>query len=362
MLKCESKLLPILLATAILAIAWPTTTVQGQSGELPSASTPYEPHYHTFSIAAIDPDTGESGVAVTTRVACVGNAVPWVRAGVGAVATQSFTRMEYGPELLDLLESGVLPEDALEERVAADDGRERRQVGVINLEGEGAQFTGTEASHWAGERPGPNHVTQGNLLVGPEVLEAVASTFEASQGSGRHLADRLTEALQAGQAAGGDARRGRLQSAALLVADPRAEVATRPDRVSVNLNICEHPDPVEELRRQYEAVSGTLGFRTLEQPVGSDIGQLRIILHVLGYYRSEEAALPRDDEFLRFTPQLAEAVDRFREAEGLSTPAVGSPPGWVDQEMVDRLWTAVEAQGSGLEVREAIRELTQIRR
>ncbi|NIV84485.1 MAG: DUF1028 domain-containing protein, partial [Gemmatimonadetes bacterium] len=132
-------------------------------------------HFATFSIAAIDPETGESGVAVTTRVPCVGNAVPWVRAGVGAVATQSWTRVEYGPELLDLLESGVPPEAALSQAVAADTLAARRQVGVIGLQGGSAAFTGDEALPWAGHRSGPNYVTQGNILVGPEVLEAVAT-------------------------------------------------------------------------------------------------------------------------------------------------------------------------------------------
>lgn len=321
-----------------------------------------EPHFHTFSIAAVDAETGESGVAVTTRTACVGNAVPWVRAGVGAVATQSFTRMEYGPELLDLLEEGVAPAAALRLRVESDEGRERRQVGVIDLEGRGAQHTGSEASDWAGARAGLNHVTQGNLLVGPEVLAAVARAFEASENSGRPLADRLVEALEAGQAAGGDARRGRLQSAALLVADPREDVATRPDQVSVNLNICEHPEPVGELRRQYMTISGTLGFRNLEQFAGRDVGQLRILLHALGHYREGARELEGSPASAVFTPALAEAVDGFRAARGLSTPEVGSPSGWVDAELIEEIWEAVEEAGLTRSLREEMRELTRIRR
>ncbi len=334
----------------------------GVSAEETAPPRSLEPHFHTFSIAAIDAETGESGVAVTTRRACVGNAVPWVRAGVGAVATQSFTRMEYGPELLDLLEEGMAPSEALRQRVEADEGRERRQVGVIDLEGRGAQHTGSGASEWAGQQSGHNHVTQGNLLVGPEVVEAVARTFEASEGSGRHLADRLVEALEAGQAAGGDARRGLLQSAALLVADPREDVATRPDQVSINLNICEHPEPVGELRRQYMTVSGTLGFRNLEQFSGPDVGQLRILLHALGHYRDGDDELKGNHESAVFTPSLAEAVDDFRAARGLSTPEVGSPTGWVDAELIEHLWVAVEEAGLTREVREELRELTQIRR
>ena len=101
-----------------------------------------ELEFHTFSIVAIDPQTGESGVIVTTRRPCVGNAVPWVRPGVGAVATQGGTRLEYGNDLLDLLEQGVAPQEALDRVVAADEGRERRQVGVIDMQGHSAQWTG----------------------------------------------------------------------------------------------------------------------------------------------------------------------------------------------------------------------------
>lgn len=325
-------------------------------------SHPADLVYHTFSIAAVDPATGESGVAVTTRNACVGNAVPWVRAGVGAVATQAWSRLEYGKELLDLLEEGVSPEDALSRRLAADENRERRQVGVIALDGESAQSTGDGTSAWAGHRAGPNFVTQGNLLTGPEVIDAVAEAFQAGEGSGRPLADRLVEALEAGQAEGGDARSGRLQSAAVLVADPREGRAARPDQVAVGLNVCEHPTPVAELRRQYETVSSTLGYRELQHPVGRDVAQLKIILHALGYFRPEQDTLERGDEWMRYTRETVEAVDRFRADQGLSTPERGSPPGWVDRELVDLLWRELHARGQAEQVREEIRELTAIRR
>jgi uncharacterized Ntn-hydrolase superfamily protein len=349
-------------ASALLSLLAFALAANVGAGPLHAQAAPAEPFFHTFSIAAVDQATGESGVAVTTRVACVGNVVPWVRAGVGAVATQSWTRVEYGPELLDLLEAGMTPTAALEERVAADEGRERRQVAVIAMDGRGAQFTGSEATPWAGERSGPWYVAQGNLLVGPEVLDAVAASFEAGQESGRHLADRLIEALEAGQAAGGDARAGRLQSAALLVADPREGRAIRPDRVTTNLNVCEHPEPVGELRRQYEAVGGALGYRTLEHPVGSDVAQLKIILHALGHYRPEQQELERDDDWLRYTREAADAVDRFRAAEGLSTPRLGSPPGFVDRATVARLWEALERAGLDGQIRVQIRDFTAIRR
>ncbi len=319
--------------------------------------------FHTFSIAAVDRATGESGVAVTTRVACVGNGVPWVRAGVGAVATQASTRTEYGQELLDMLEAGMTPQAALERALSADDGRERRQVGVVSLDGSAAQHTGSGPGPWAGHRSGPNYAAQGNVLVGPEVVDAVAEAFEASEGSNRHLADRLVEALQAGQAAGGDRRVGRLQSASVIVVDPREGMARRADGQTVHINVCEHPTPVGELRRIYDTVSGTLGFRELSLPTGNDVWQVKLIMHALGYFRANETALERGPGAQVFDPEIAEAVDAFRADQGISTSSTGgTPPGFVDAQAVALMWAELEAVGKADAVRATIRDLTQIRR
>ena len=318
--------------------------------------------FATFSIAAVDRATGEVGVAVTTRVACVGNGVPWVRAGVGAVATQAFTRVEYGPELLDLLAGGMPAADALSRATAADRGAARRQVGVIGLKGGTAQHTGDSTNAWAGHRAAADYVTQGNLLVGPQVLDAVAKSFEATAGQPRHLADRLIEAIAAGHAAGGDARKGRAQSAAVVVADARPDMSRRPDGITVNINVCEHPEPVAELRRIYDAVSQTLGYRELAQQTGNDLWQLRVILHELGLYQPGADSLRPSPEMFRFTQDLVDAVDAFRAAQGLSTPALGSPPGLVDAETVARLWAALAERGKERAVRERLKESTAVRR
>ena len=318
--------------------------------------------FSTFSIAAVDPATGESGVAVTTRVPCVGNGVPHVRAGVGAVATQASTVVAYGPDLLAALAAGEAPDVALRRMLAADSMAERRQVGVIALDGRSAQHTGTGTSPWAGHRAGVHYVTQGNLLVGAAVVDAVAATFEASEGSGRHLADRLIEALAAGQAAGGDARKGRLQSAAVIVADPRPDRSRRPDQVTAHINVCEHPTPVAELRRIYDTISQTLGYRRLEQFTGADVWQLKLLLHAAGHYHAGEPELRRDDDAFLYTPDAVAAVDAFRRAEGLSDPALGSPPGLVDEETITRLWQRVDEAGKGAALRARIRELTEVRR
>ena len=352
-------------AVARRGACWATALVlllTGPAGAQEPASWQAPLRFSTFSIAAVDPATGESGVAVTTRVACVGNAVPHVRAGVGAAATQAFTRVEYGPELLDLLAGGVAPDPALRRLLAADTAAQHRQVAVIALDGRSAQHTGAEANPWAGHRAGRNYVTQGNLLVGPAVLESVARSFESTEGSGRHLADRLIDALAAGQAAGGDARKGRSQSAAVVVADPRPGRSRRPDRVTADINVCEHTEPVAELRRIYNTVSETLGFRTLLQPSGSDVWQLKLILHALGYLRPEQKELVRDGTASVYTQEAVDAVDAFRKAEGLTTPATGSPPGLVDTETVARLWAALERAGKADAVLRQIRELTAVRR
>jgi len=232
---------------------------------------------------------------------------------------------------------------------------------VVGASGATAQHTGSGPGEWAGERTGLNFAAQGNVLAGPWVLEEVARVMEETDGSGRSLADRLVAALEAGHAAGGDKRKGRRQSAAVIVADPRPGQATRPDGQSVFLNVCEHPEPVNELRRQFQAVSQTLGYRTLEEFVGSDVWQLRVVLHALGFFGDAREELPRNEGWNVFTPELALAVDRFREARGLSTPEDGSPSGLVDGPTVKELWVALEEGGRAVEIRKALRGATRIR-
>lgn len=321
--------------------------------------------FNTFSIIAIDPETGESGVAVTTRVACVGNAVPWVRPGVGAVATQGGTRLEYGHDLLDLLERGVAPQEAMDRVVAADEGRERRQVGVIDMRGRSAQWTGSgqygaeDRGDWVWERAGLNHAVQGNSLVSTAVVDSVAVAFERTEGSGRHLADRLIEALHAGQVLGGDGRHGRTQSAAVLVADPRPGMSRRQDGVTTDINVCEHPEPIREVRRIYDTISETLGFRSLQQFAGRDVLQLKIMLHALGYYRpgSPPPSAASEDALL-YDGETVRAVDAFRAAQAWQT----SVPGWVDGNAIARLWSRLEEAGVAEEVRRRMREVVRVRR
>jgi len=311
--------------------------------------------FTTFSIAAIDPETGEVGVAVTTRNPCVAMRVPWVRAGVGALATQGATRLEYGPEVLDLLAAGVPAREALARAVAKDSGASTRQVGVISPKLGSAQHTGRGQydEGWTGERAGPDYVTQGNSLMPGGVLDSVAATFERSRGSGRRLADRLIEALAAGQAVGGDMRHGRVQSAAVRVADARPGRSRRPDGVTVDISVCEHAEPVGEMRRVYDAITEKLGFRPLQQVVGADVFELKLALHALGYYRPEVDSLPQDADALRYTADLVPAVGRFRQSLGFSPePAV------VDAELAGRLWKALDTAGKAGAVRRRLQAVT----
>ncbi len=324
-----------------------------------------ELEFHTFSIVAIDPLTGESGVAVTTRRPCVGNAVSWVRPGVGAVATQGRTRLEYGNDLLDLLERGVAPREAMDRVVAADEGREHRQVGVIDMSGRTAQWTGSEQyraeaqGDWVAMRSGLHYAVQGNSLVGTHLVDAVAEAFEHSDGKQRHLADRLIEAIHAGQVLGGDGRHGETQSAAVLVADPRPGMSRRPDKVGVDINVCEHPEPVAEMRRIYDTISETLGFRELRQFKGGDVVQLKLMLHALGYFHSESAEFPGDlDDRNLYTTEAVDAVNQFRSDQGWRTTVRGL----VDANTVERLWAELTEAGKADDIRMALLAIQRIRR
>jgi uncharacterized Ntn-hydrolase superfamily protein len=242
------------------------------------------PQYSTFSLCAIDPSTGQSGAAVTTRVPFVGRAVPWVRAGVGAVCTQASTMVEYGVRGLDLMAQGVDPKEAVAQLLKGDEGRESRQLGMIDMQGRAAAHSGKNNGAWAGSRQGLNYTVQANIMVGPEVVEAVASTFEASEGTGMPLAERMILAMAAGQARGGDRRWGNLQSAAIKIADPN-DPGRGGDHIAIAIEVGEHPEPVGEMQRIYYTTGRRLGYRTFSRIEGADVIELKRMLHTLRYWR-----------------------------------------------------------------------------
>src|ERR687897_2248254 len=195
----------------------------------------------TFSIVGFDPETDSLGVAVQSKFLAVGSVVPWARAGVGAVATQAMANYNYGPHGLELMALGETAEETVEGLISADEDREHRQVGVVDARGRAATFTGSECFEWAGGVIGEDYAAQGNILVGGETVEAMASTYEETEGD---LAARLLSALDAGQAAGGDSR-GK-QSAALLVVREGGGYGGDNDRV-VGPRGDEHPHPIAGL-------------------------------------------------------------------------------------------------------------------
>jgi len=201
----------------------------------------------TYSIAACDLDAGEWGVAVQSKFLAVGSVVSWAEPEAGAVATQAYANPSYGPDGLALLRGGHPADEVVRRLVAADEGREHRQLGIVDRHGASASYTGSECLDWAGHRTGAGYAAQGNILVGAETVDALAATFEAS--AGRSLAVRLLECLAAAQTAGGD-RRGQ-QSAALLVTRRGGGYAKLSD-VAVDLRVDDHERPVDELRRLYK--------------------------------------------------------------------------------------------------------------
>jgi uncharacterized Ntn-hydrolase superfamily protein len=197
----------------------------------------------TFSIAAVDVEANEAAVAVQSKFLAAGAIVPWARGGVGAVATQALADVTFGPRGLDLLAEGLGPQAVLDRLLAADPKREQRQVAVVDAAGRAATFTGAECLEWARGLTGPGFACQGNILASTDVVAAMAERFQATAGP---LAERLVEALRAGQQAGGD-RRGQ-EAAGLVVACPGGGYGGNHDRY-IDLRVDHHDQPIEELAK-----------------------------------------------------------------------------------------------------------------
>jgi uncharacterized Ntn-hydrolase superfamily protein len=197
----------------------------------------------TFSIVARDPATGDVGIAIASKALAVGATAPFARAGVGAISTQAMPNVAYGPDALVRLAAGEDPEHVLEALTAADELAAHRQAGIVDAQGRSATWTGVSCLDWAGGRAGPGVVVQGNILAGPDVVDAMLTAYEAATGT---FPRRLVAALRAGDRAGGD-KRGR-QSAALLVRREKGGVGGLDDRW-IDLRVDDHTDPTAELAR-----------------------------------------------------------------------------------------------------------------
>jgi uncharacterized Ntn-hydrolase superfamily protein len=303
----------------------------------------------TFSIVALDPATGDLGIAVQSKFLAVGAVVPWARAGVGAVATQSFANVGYGPDGLALLADGLSADDALARLVAHDALRDQRQAGIVDARGRAATYSGLQCFAWAGGRTGDGYAAQGNILAGAGVVDGLADTFLAG---GQPFPELLIACLAAADAAGGD-RRGR-ESAALLIVRAGGGYGGGNDRW-MDLRVDHHDDPIGEL-------AGLVDLQHLyfDRPALEDLqavdesaaGEIRSILESLGagpggrfgaVYAPMSGVDPDDKEA---RPSVGEprpfpsswdarwqrALDDWMAVENLEERAAA--PGWIDRRVL----------------------------
>jgi uncharacterized Ntn-hydrolase superfamily protein len=209
----------------------------------PAAPEPSDPAVNTFSIVAYDPAKKEWGVGVASKFLAVGAVVPWAKAGVGAIATQSFANTTYGIKGLDLLSQGKSADEVVKILTERDDQRDVRQVGIVDAQGNAATYTGSACNPWAGGKTGKHYACQGNILTDEAVVDSMAKAFERTKGP---LAWRIMAALEAAEAKGGDSR-GK-QSAALLVVRVKGGYGGLNDRM-IDFRVDDHSGPVQELGR-----------------------------------------------------------------------------------------------------------------
>jgi len=236
----------------------------------------------TFSIVACDRSNGDLGVAVQSKFIAVGSIVPWARAGVGAVATQAWANVGYGPNALGMLEEGLTAPQVLERLLRTEENRDVRQIAIVDAKGNVAVHTGMKCMEWAGHVGGYGYSCQGNILAGKEVVESMARAYDETDGD---LVDRLLVALSAGQKAGGD-RRGQ-QSAALLVVRDKGGYEGFTDRY-VDLRVDDSSAPIEELKRVFKVYDMTMLSREDPRnllPIRDNVAKLlQRNLKKLGFY------------------------------------------------------------------------------
>jgi uncharacterized Ntn-hydrolase superfamily protein len=300
-----------------------------------------EPRPSTFSIVARDPETDAVGVAVQSKFVSVGSVVPFASADAGAVATQSFANVAYGPDGLDLLREGKSAAEVVEELTDDDPEAAQRQVGVVGRDGSVAAFTGEECFDFAGDRQGETYTVQGNILENEATLDAMADTYETTEGG---LPERLIAALHAGNEAGGD-ERGE-QSAALYVVKPEGGYDGKNDRW-IDVRVDDHEAPIDELERVFKIYDVTLLEREEPDEVrdlsGETAAAVAATLAELGFYDDDSGAVET------FGDEEREALEDFRgmnnfENHDLAVVEDALARGWGDAEgdgedrLVDAIW------------------------
>jgi len=284
------------------------------------------PFAHTYSIIARDRTTGEIGVAVQSHWFAVGTVVPWAQAGVGAVATQALTNPAFGHKGLELMSKGVPPREAVERMVGEDEGREHRQLALIDAKGDSYAYTGKRCVACAGHASERDLSVQANMMLRATVWDAMASAFRRAEGP---LAERMLAALEAAEGEGGDAR-GR-QSAALVVVRGESTGKVWKDR-SIDLRVDDHPEPLQELRRLLGVHRAYESMDAGDAAMGA--GRMEEALH---HYSKAEAMLPGNAEVAFWHAVGLANIDRFEEAVPLFRRAFEAEPNW--KVMVPRLRT-----------------------
>ncbi len=240
----------------------------------------------TFSIVAYDPGRKEWGVAVQSKFLAAAAVVSWARAGAGAVATQSYANLAYGPDGLAMMAQGVAAAEAVKRLTEADEGRDSRQLGMVDRDGNAAAFTGAACHDWAGHLVGDGFTCQGNILV-PGTVAAMAAEFERVRGGAGELADWLAAALAAGQAAGGD-KRGR-QAAGVLVVRENGGYGGKTDRY-LDLRVDDDPQPIRKLQQLVS--SHHLFFGEVDPdnvvPLAEVAADLQAVLTRTGHYQGKQ--------------------------------------------------------------------------
>jgi uncharacterized Ntn-hydrolase superfamily protein len=274
----------------------------------------------TFSIVAADLATGDLGIAVASKFLACGAVVPWASAGAGAVATQSFANTAYGPDGIRMMREGLSAREALAKLLAEDADRDLRQVGLVDARGAAAAHTGPGCHAWAGHSVGEGFTCQGNILVGPETVDAMAAAFRASKGE---LSGRLVTALAAGETAGGD-KRGR-QASAVYVVRPKGGYGGMND-VLVDLRVDDHPEPVIELRRLLDLRNLYFGSSPDADKLkieGAVLTDLKRIMGSRGFYRGDASSSWDEATFKALDTFIAS--ENFEERVDLKKRTIDAP-------------------------------------
>ena len=284
------------------------------------------PRFSTFSIVACDLKEQTWGVAVASKFPAVGAAVPWVRAEVGAVATQSYVNTSYGPNGLAMMAEGLSAQETLDKLLAGDPESEIRQVGLVDAQGKSVTFTGNKCHAWAGGLTGPGYAIQGNILAGANIIQKMEEAFLDTEGA---LPARLYAALYAGDRAGGD-KRGR-QASAIYVAKPKGGYGGFLDRW-IDYRVDDHLDPVARLGELLELHELYMGKSPESERVllnGETLLNLQKIMADLGYYQAHMDG--------KYSPAIAESVASFLGNENFEERA-NPKEGWIDAPVLEYIF------------------------